>query len=179
MSFQTLENTLQLWWNKQYNHKDMFHNTYIDTYTLLRRTTQGMQLFPIAATKWITDVANKCNKLKELKRVQEFVNLIIAFAPYYEHTSVLYGQPTIQSIGEEIIKKREQEIVQEHRRITEMILVFGKFLPPYVLIDIISRIWDTKLNNTRQWSESKKVLQIWNLLIYLSPNFKKHQLFSF
>jgi hypothetical protein len=64
------------------------------------------------------------------------VDYIKCFTSYYDYYTII--TPT-DTIAKQVVEKRRIQIVQEHHnRITELILVFGKLLPPIVLTDIIS-----------------------------------------
>lgn len=110
MSFDTLENTMKLWWNNQYNHHTMFYNTYMDTFRLLQ-TRNGVKIFPNIVTKLITNVVNECERIDDFDRVKSYIYILInMFAPFYEETvTVIYQHPKIQHIGEDIMLNKKAE----------------------------------------------------------------------
>jgi hypothetical protein len=81
-------------------------------------------------------VAQDCKTLSSLSHVYDVVDYIKCFTSYYDYYTII--TPT-DTIAKQVVEKRRIQIVQEHHnRITELILVFGKLLPPIVLTDIIS-----------------------------------------
>lgn len=107
--------------------------------------------------KFLLRIAQDCKFQKDLTRLDVVCDYIQCFTSYYDYYTIL---PSTDSLKNQIVEITSKEIVKEHnQRVVDLILVFGKLLPPYVLTYILWQDLKGEISyfNTMQQIENCRV----------------------